>query len=543
MIGYGSLRQLRVKNGLIKDYLLIIYNSFLKIIMLFLGSCQLFDSFRNSFGFCLSDLNRQNQDVSLYGFGWSQFNQNYSPPFGFQSIYNAFQYQDANKLQGSPITGQFNTYDGSGYVYELRGQLSYIQGNLSLLQEMQWIDRQTRAIFVEFSSYNPNVNLVMVSTILVEFLSSGTILTNARFDPINLFAETGGISFKIIAELIFVAFVIFFMITQIKSLAKIGIFKYMSDFWSYIEFSIISCALIAFLMFILRYIVAQEVLDFFKKTSGFGYMKLQSVNEYNQYLTYSLSLCVGFSTIKYLKMLRFNEHILNLGLTLKNCLVELASFGMIFSIILFSFVQLMYLFYGSYLDGYSSLGKSFETSFTVMLGKFDTSHYLQQNKILGPFIFSIFNIIMIFFALNIFVTIITESFDKVRKNTIANRHQELNFWAQAKFYFYNLFRKRTSEINSSINLIYRDHITIFPKRIEELSVSMIQVFFLKTFIFFKIISQMFDLSFLKSLDRSERKNYNQIDLDTSYLKSKSKIESETKKRKMYHKEITFFNPQ
>ena len=26
MIGYGSLRQLRVKNGLIKDYLLIIYN-------------------------------------------------------------------------------------------------------------------------------------------------------------------------------------------------------------------------------------------------------------------------------------------------------------------------------------------------------------------------------------------------------------------------------------------------------------------------------------------------------------------------------------
>ena len=426
----------------------------------------------------MSDLNSQNQDVSLYGFGWSQFNQNYSPPFGFQSIYNAFQYQDANKLQGSPITGQFNTYDGSGYVYELRGQLSYIQGNLSILQEMQWIDRQTRAVFVEFSSYNPNVNLVMVSTILIEFLSSGTILTNARFDPINLFAETGGISFKIIAELIFVAFVIFFMITQIKSLAKIGIFKYMSDFWSYIEFSIISCALIAFLMFILRYIVAQEVLDFFKKTSGFGYMKLQSVNEYNQYLTYSLSLCVGFSTIKYLKMLRFNEHVLNLGLTLKNCLVELASFGIIFTILWFSFVQLMYLFYGSYLGGYSSLGKSFQTSFTVMLGKFDITQYTQQNTILGLFIFSVFNIIMICFALNIFISIITESFYKVRQSNKEKTNQRLNFWTHAKQKLNNFYKIRMGQSNSEKQSKYRDHLSVFPNRIDALSHLLIRVNFL-----------------------------------------------------------------
>ena len=69
------------------------------------------------------DSNSQNQDKDLYGLRWSQFNQSYIPPNGYQSIYDAFEYKDSDQLQGSPITGQFKTYDGSGYKYELRGQL------------------------------------------------------------------------------------------------------------------------------------------------------------------------------------------------------------------------------------------------------------------------------------------------------------------------------------------------------------------------------------------------------------------------------------
>jgi hypothetical protein len=111
--------------------------------------------------------------VKNFGFGSTQFIQNYTPPFGYQAMYNSFQYKNADTLQGSPIQGKYDTYDGSGYVYEMRGQLSYIQGNLSLLKEMNWIDRQTRAVFVEFSTYNPNINLMMVTTILIEFFSSG----------------------------------------------------------------------------------------------------------------------------------------------------------------------------------------------------------------------------------------------------------------------------------------------------------------------------------------------------------------------------------
>ena len=121
--------------------------------------------------YCTNLFNSETKETNNYGFGWSQYDKNYTTPNGFQSIYEAFQYKTAETLQGSEIEGIYDTYDGSGYLYEMRGKLSYIQGNLSLLKQMNWIDRQTRAVLVEFSAYNPNINLVMVSTILIEFLS------------------------------------------------------------------------------------------------------------------------------------------------------------------------------------------------------------------------------------------------------------------------------------------------------------------------------------------------------------------------------------
>ena len=86
-------------------------------------------------------------------------------------------------------------------MFALRGSLSFLQGNLSQLQQLNWIDKNTRAVFAEFSAYNTNINLVMVASILVEFLESGAILMSAKFQPLNLFGEIGTQDPEILAEL------------------------------------------------------------------------------------------------------------------------------------------------------------------------------------------------------------------------------------------------------------------------------------------------------------------------------------------------------
>jgi polycystin 1L2 len=408
--------------------------------------------------FCTKSL----QDSANYGFGWSKFDSAYTPPYGFVSMYEAFQYKTAEILQGSPLEGIYDTYDGSGYLYEMRGKLSYIQGNLSLLRQMNWIDRQTRAILIEFSAYNPNINLVMVSTILIEFLLSGSILTTAKFDPLNLFSESSGgkISFITMCELVLVAFIVYFTVIEIRKMLNTDIKEYLSEFWSYIEWSIIITAFISCLMILARFRAAQNVLDFFKQTAGYGYMKLQKVNDCNLTLTFSLGLCAALGTIKFLKMLRFNRHIAYLGLTLKHCFHELVFCSMAFFLIWISFVQLMYFIYNKDLREYASPIKSMESAFLTILGKFDAKQFLNGSySLLGPCVFASYNVVILSFVLNIFVSIITDAFDKVRHD--AKEHPENNDVDIFKYFNEKWSRAgsgKSSFRDKKINVTYNDYI-------------------------------------------------------------------------------------
>jgi hypothetical protein len=407
-----------------------------------------------------------------FGFGWSQFNQNYTPPSSFQLIYDSFQYQDWQTLQDSSSSqGQFNSYDGGGYVFALRGSLNYLQGNLSQLQQLNWIDKNTRAVFAEFSAYNTNINLVMVASILVEFLESGAILMSAKFQPLNLFGEIGTqASFKLILLIVLTAFIAYFMLIQIREVINKDIKEYLTDFWTYIEWCIIGTAWYAFAMFIIRLMGAIRVLHFFHETKGYDDIRLQTLSDYNVQLTYSLGMCVFFTTLKILKILRFNKSISILGLTLKNCFSELASFSIVFFVVWFSFVQLMFLLYGNDLQGYSSLLKTMASSFQVMIGKSNSADVNKIGSILAPAVYALYSVIILYFVLNIFVSIIIDSFEKVRVKAYENmKNGEIDFFGYVSMKFKKHFERLTSRANKlSSYKDYHSHMSIFSNRIDTL---------------------------------------------------------------------------
>ena len=119
---------------------------------------------------CVDDYHRSNEEKSSYQPGWI----NQSKEIYSSSIIKAFQYQ-------------FN--DQGGYVYEYRGSLMNLRSNLSLLHRLQWIDEQTRAIVIQSTLYNPNVQLFTSVTLLAEFFSTGGVVPSSRFQPIPLFSE------------------------------------------------------------------------------------------------------------------------------------------------------------------------------------------------------------------------------------------------------------------------------------------------------------------------------------------------------------------
>lgn len=73
------------------------------------------------------------------------------------------------------IVGKYGVYPGGGYIAPLGRNLKNSLINLKYLKKHKWLDRRTRAVFVEFLTYNPNVNLFNSVMLVFEINSAGHI--------------------------------------------------------------------------------------------------------------------------------------------------------------------------------------------------------------------------------------------------------------------------------------------------------------------------------------------------------------------------------
>jgi polycystin 1L2 len=147
-----------------------------------LDSCQVPKSVEQLISICEGDYNLLSEEQQSFEPGWiNQTIQTYS-----SSIRQAFMYQSSDTLDTYVYAGDYATYSGDGYMYEFRGSLSDLRSNLSQLHQLEWIDGQTRAVIIQISLYNPNVQMFTSVTSLVEFLSTGSIFPTSHFEPLNL---------------------------------------------------------------------------------------------------------------------------------------------------------------------------------------------------------------------------------------------------------------------------------------------------------------------------------------------------------------------
>jgi polycystin 1L2 len=129
---------------------------------------------------CLHDYNLLNEEKDSYAPGWI----NKTTQLNNSSISRAFEYRTSDELDTYVYVGDHGSYNGDGYVYEFRGRLNDIRTNLSQLHQFEWIDRRTRAVIIQLSLYNPNVELFTSVNFLMEFLSTGGLIPQYSFEPI-----------------------------------------------------------------------------------------------------------------------------------------------------------------------------------------------------------------------------------------------------------------------------------------------------------------------------------------------------------------------
>ncbi|VDM41544.1 unnamed protein product [Toxocara canis] len=111
-------------------------------------SCTVVKSFRREIQGCFGPYSESAEDRQ---------------PFGPANS-SAFIYQTANKLETSSYWGAVSTYGGGGFVQYLTIDDRHASAHtISQLKANRWVDRGTRAIFIDFVLYNANINLFCIS--------------------------------------------------------------------------------------------------------------------------------------------------------------------------------------------------------------------------------------------------------------------------------------------------------------------------------------------------------------------------------------------
>ena len=331
----------------------------------------------------------------------------------YTNIYSAFQYTQASTIDSYPYSGRANTYFGGGYVFKMNGNIQAISESVKILESLDWIDMQTAAFFIEFTLFNPNVNLFEQCMILFEVLPSGTFVNTAQFKSMNILDinDTGLFTFKILMNIIYMAFIVIFIVVEIRMLVRIRT-KYFFQFYNYIELLIIGFSWAAFSMYIYRMYSSYDIYHTISKNSkdlSMVFINLQYVANCDLLLDYFIGFCCALGSLRFIKLFRFNKQIIVFLHAFKKSLRDLSSFSIIFVVAWMSFVQLFYLSMNEQYIEFSSIPTSMKTSFQMIFGRF-ASLFLNTSFILGPIFYAVFIVCMIFILINIFLIIISDNY-------------------------------------------------------------------------------------------------------------------------------------
>ncbi|ELT88584.1 hypothetical protein CAPTEDRAFT_89348 [Capitella teleta] len=119
-----------------------------------------------------------------------------------------------------------------------------------------------------------------------------------------------------------------------------------------------------------------------------------------------------------LRLLRFNRKVAELSSVLSLSMRPLFGFFVSFMILYVAFAQFALFTFGRTVKDYSNFASSIETLFSMMLMNFSFDDLQKADPILGPAFFLLYVVVLAFVVINVLVSILNESYNKVKVDGI-----------------------------------------------------------------------------------------------------------------------------
>ncbi|GAA6232563.1 polycystic kidney disease 2-like 1 protein [Lates japonicus] len=401
LLGVPRMRQIKIKNN----------------------SCKVHNDFQDEITGCYDVYNEKKED-----------------DFSFGLINgSAWTYHTEKEIKGSSHWGLLTTYSGAGYYQDLSRTKEESALVLMELVDNLWLDRGTRAVFIDFSTYNANINMFCVIRLVVEFPATGGAIPSYQIRTVKLIRYITNWDYFILGcEMVFCLFILYYIVEEILEL-RIHKCSYFKSIWNILDIVVIMLAIVAIIFNIFRTVKVDKLLgklleqpDIYADFEFLAFWQTQ----YNNMNAVNLF----FAWIKIFKYISFNKTMTQLSSTLGRCAKDILGFAIMFFIVFFAYAQLGYLLFGMEVESFSTFVKCIFTQFRIILGDFDYDAIDRANRVLGPIYFVTYVFFVFFVLLNMFLAIINDTYSEV-KEELSSQKDELQITDIIKQSYMKTFMK------------------------------------------------------------------------------------------------------
>lgn len=357
-----------------------------------------------------------------------------------------WRYQTAEELDNYPIRGSRALYEGGGYVAVLGYDQRTAQDVLRETLGHGWIDRQTRAVILEFAVFNVNTNLLSIGTYFYEVLAAGAANTNRRVETLELYStELSDLMFYFICQFLFMVMVLYYLIMMLVRFYKRRL-SFFTSVWDMVDFLMVIFSVLSVALYMMR---SKSVLKSVKAIQANPYKNVHFHEALN--LAYWENAAIAFTifmvTIKLLNLIRFNPYVIFFFSSFRQSVHYQLSYVVFFLVIFNAFVISGKQFFGHTVREYSSYAQAVISQFEFILGKaVPLDELRRENPFLGPSFALLYNITVTIVLLNMIVSVLNESYVDARSQAEESA-EELEMARFIGEQFFKVFQKRLKQDN------------------------------------------------------------------------------------------------
>ena len=359
-------------------------------------------------------LTKQNEDTASYHQGWSKqtvskLNHTFGSPWRYFS-------GEESKTDYTTWGRLLNSFHGGGYIAYLGTDKKNTLDLINSLKTHDWIDGLTRVVFLEFSIYNANVNILSALIFSIEFSSFGGAFPRFDMYLFRLYRYFTPFQFLyLVAEIGFVVFVAQ-LIYRVGYLIYRDRWDYFTSFWNITDLLLILFSLVTIALYVVRESYLNSAIEAIRENPDLFYGFL-TVASYDDYIAYFSCLIVLVPTIQFLKFLKFNKSFMIFYSTLARIRGDISGFAFVFFVSMMCFTYWAYSMLITVAEVFSTFSGTFYSMVAMLLGKFRFNLLSPGQAItaaVGPIFTYTFTCANIFLILNIILTIITIGFKESR---------------------------------------------------------------------------------------------------------------------------------